>query len=159
MKFLTAMVVVVIFTCTAAIATADTNVTKESQTYQGKTIKWWAKHTVQARKDANARAFTIKRLRKTVAHDTTIGECVKLATIAYPAFTESRAWKIIGIESKGNPNAKNPHSTASGLFQFLTSTFASTPYGRAGMSIWSPCASAMAAGWMHQNGRGGEWAY
>jgi hypothetical protein len=155
-KFLAAMVIAVVFVFTATIATADT---KQSQTYQGKSIKWWAKHTVQARKDANARAGTIKRLKKTMAHNTTIAECVKLATIAYPDFTEGRAWKIIGVESKGNPNAKNPHSTASGLFQFLTSTFASTPYGRAGMSIWSPCASALAAGWMHQNGRGGEWAY
>lgn len=156
MKFLAAMVIAVVFVFTATIATADT---KQSQTYQGKSIKWWAKHTVQARKDANVRAGTIKRLKKTMAHNTTIAECVKLATIAYPAFTEGRAWKIIGVESGGNPRAKNRHSTASGLFQFLTSTFASTPYGQAGMSIWSPCASAMAAGWMHQHGRGGEWAY
>lgn len=159
MKFLTAMVVVVILAFTAAIATADTTVMKESQTYQGKTIKWWAKRTVQARKDANARAFTIHRLKRTMAHNTTIGECVKLATITYPRLTEGRAWYIISRESGGNPRAKNKYSTASGLFQFLTSTFASTPYGKAGMSIWSPCASALAAGWMHENGRGGEWAY
>lgn len=131
-----------------------------SPTYQGKTVEWWAKRAQQARKDANARAVTIRRLKKTVAHSPTIEECVKLATIAYPAFTEARAWQIIKHESwmAGKQYAKNPSSTASGLYQFLTSTFASTPYGRAGMSIWSPCASSLAAGWMHQTGRGREWA-
>lgn len=31
--------------------------------YQGKRVQWWAKRAVQARKDANARGRTIKRLR------------------------------------------------------------------------------------------------
>ena len=152
------MLAVVVFTFMVATATADTNKIV-SPTYQGKTIHWWANHAVQNRKEVNVQALTIHRLKKVMAHNTTIAECVKLATIAYPAFTEARAWHIIGVESKGNPNAKNKHSTASGLYQFLTSTFNSTPYGKAGMSIWSPCASSLAAGWMHQNGRGGEWAY
>jgi hypothetical protein len=97
-------------------------------------------------------------LKKVLHHDPTISECVGLATLAYPAFTEARAWQIINHESQGNPLAKNRSSTASGLYQFLTSTFASTPYGKAGFSIWDPCASSLAAGWMHQNGRGREWA-
>jgi hypothetical protein len=125
-------------------------------TYQGKSAQWWAKRAVQARKDANKRAATILRLKKSVQNSSTIQECIGLATIAYPAFTERRAWQIINHESGGNTFAKNPSSTASGLYQFLTSTFASTPYGR--MSIWDPCASSLAAGWMHQNGRGREWA-
>jgi hypothetical protein len=152
------------------------------QTYQGKTITWWANHTVKARKDANARAVTIrflktkvaqarkddrmqartiKRLKSSLRKDPTINECIRLATIAYPVFTEARAWYLIEHESltSGLQFAKNPSSTASGLYQFLTSTFASTPYGAAGMSIWSPCAQSLAAGWMHENGRGGEWAY
>lgn len=160
MKFLAAIFVVAILSMLGGAATTATaDLTTRSVTYQGKSVQWWAKRAVQARKDANARGLTIQRLEKTLRHNRTIEECVKLATIAYPAFTEARAWRIIGVESKGNIYAKNPHSTASGLFQFLTSTFASTPYGKAGMSIWSPCASALAAGWMHQNGRGGEWAY
>jgi hypothetical protein len=130
---------------------------RPAATYQGKTAHWWAMKAQQARKDANKRAVTIRRLKTTLRHDPTISECVGLATIAYPAFTEARAWQIINHESGGNTFAKNPSSTASGLYQFLTSTFASTPYGRAGMSIWDPCASSLAAGWMHQNGRGREW--
>jgi hypothetical protein len=35
-------------------------------TYQGKTAEWWAKRAVQARKDANARGRTIRRLEATL---------------------------------------------------------------------------------------------
>lgn len=168
MKFLTAifvvalLTVVMVFGGVATTATADS--TQESvSTYQGKTAQWWAKRAVQNRKNANARAATIKRLKKAIKRDYTVQECVKLATIAYPALNESRAWSIIGGESGGNPNARNTTPIyngehATGLWQFIPSTFNSTPYGKAGMSIWSPCASSLAAGWMHENGRGGEWA-
>lgn len=185
MKLLTAIIVVGILAVTGSAAVIATAKPEKPSvvTYQGKTIKWWAKRAVKARTDANARkktinrwvmrateartdanvrGVTILRLRKSVAHNPTIDECIKLATIAYPKFTERRAWEIIKYESwmTNDPvHAKNPRSTASGLYQFLTSTFASTPYGQAGMSIWSHCASSFAAGWMHQNGRGREWAY
>lgn len=35
-------------------------------TYQGKGVRWWARRAVQARKDANARGRTIRRLRAVV---------------------------------------------------------------------------------------------
>ena len=35
----------------------------EDVTYQGKGVRWWARRAVQARKDANARGLTIRRLR------------------------------------------------------------------------------------------------
>ena len=34
--------------------------------YQGKTARWWAKRAVQARKDANARGRTIRRLQREI---------------------------------------------------------------------------------------------
>ncbi len=163
MKFLTAIFVTALVVVTLhSVTTATAEPQYPSATYQGKSVNWWAKRAVQARKDANARGRTIRRLKASMAYHTTIQECVKLATIAYPALSEERAWYIIKHESWMTPNparAKNPTSTASGLWQFLTSTFASTPYGKAGMSIWSPCASSLAAGWMHEVGRGGEWFY
>lgn len=81
-------------------------------------------------------------------------EAIRLASIAY-GISYSTLYRKADCESHLYPLAKNPKSTASGLFQFLTSTFASTPY--AGESIWSPYANALAAGWMHANGRSGEW--
>ena len=126
--------------------------------YQGKPIKWWADRTVIARREANASRQRVASLVRTLRHSPSVAESVKLAAITYPAFSEARAWCIIRHESGGNPYAKNRSSTASGLYQFLTSTFASTPYGRAGMSIWSPYAQSLAAGYMHSVGRGREWA-
>lgn len=63
---------------------------------------------------------------------------------------------VAKCESTYNPNAVNP-SGAEGLFQFMPSTFAATPPGRAGQSIWSPVASSEAAAWMYSQGRQGEW--
>ena len=176
MKILTAIFVVItlIFVvggATTATAEHDRNpvVTSKTVTYQGKTIKWWAaravanrKKIIEHRKNAELRGATIQRLKKSLASNPTIEECVKLATIAYPSLNESRAWAIIHQESRGNPRARNDEAIwngehAEGLWQFIPSTFQSTPYGKAGMSIWSPCASSMAAGWMHEQGRGHEW--
>lgn len=161
MKFVIALAVGMAIMCAwfaIFITSTETANSANITTYQGKDATWWAKRAQQARKDANARRNTIKRLKHTIRYSSSIQECVHLATIAYPRFTESRAWQIIYHESwrSGKQFAKNRHSTASGLYQFLTSTWASTPYS--GTSIWSPCASSLAAGWMHQNGRGGEWA-
>ena len=36
---------------------------RSESTYQGKTARWWARRAVQARKDANARGHTIRRLQ------------------------------------------------------------------------------------------------
>lgn len=139
----------------AVKAATPAPVSTPSATYQGKGAEWWAKRAVQARRDANARRATIRRLHLDLRHDPTIAESVRLAAIAYPAFSTERAWAIIRHESQGNPNAKNKSSTASGLYQFLTSTWASTPYRHE--SIWSPLAASLAAGWMHEQGRRCEW--
>lgn len=177
MKILTAIFVVIALllavggAATTATAEHDRNtivITKPSR-YQGKTAKWWAaravanrKQLIERRKTIEMRGATIKRLKKSLTRNYTIEECVKLATIAYPSLSESRAWAIIAQESRGNPNARNKTPIwngehAEGLWQFIPSTFRSTPYGKAGLSIWSPCASSLAAGWMHEQGRGHEW--
>jgi hypothetical protein len=57
-------------------------------------------------------------------------------------------------ESRLNVFAGNP-SGATGLFQFMPSTWASTPYGS--RWIYSARWQSMAAAWMHSVGRGGEW--
>ncbi|MDP9372965.1 MAG: SH3 domain-containing protein [Chloroflexota bacterium] len=68
---------------------------------------------------------------------------------------------VARCESNLNPRAVNPISigaagnNASGLFQFLPSTWSTTPY--ASHDIFDPWASANAAGWMWLVGRRGEW--
>ncbi|MGH7911601.1 MAG: transglycosylase SLT domain-containing protein [Candidatus Dormibacteraceae bacterium] len=60
-------------------------------------------------------------------------------------------------ESGDDPNAQNP-SGASGLFQFMPSTFAATPQGQAGESIWDPTANAEAAAWKYSQGGQSAWS-
>lgn len=60
-------------------------------------------------------------------------------------------------ESHGNPSATNPTSKAAGEFQFLWSTWATTPQGRAGLSPYDPLAARNAARWMLNQGRAHEW--
>jgi soluble lytic murein transglycosylase-like protein len=64
--------------------------------------------------------------------------------------------RVARCESGLNPGAVNGSSNASGLFQFLPSTWATTPY--AGQDIFDPVANAEAAAWMWANGRRGEWS-
>ena len=135
------------------------------RTVEGKTVAWWAAKAKQARKDANARAVTVRRLRRTLAHDPSVTESIRLATIAYPALTEARSWRVIKHESwmVADPvHAYNHVSVngchAVGLTQILDCTFRSTPYGRAGLNIYSPYVQMLTMGWMHSVGRGCEWA-
>ena len=61
-------------------------------------------------------------------------------------------------ESRGSSTAYNPRSGASGLLQFLPSTWRTTPQGRAGLSIWDPAAQWAAGRYMVLAGRGREWS-
>jgi hypothetical protein len=61
-------------------------------------------------------------------------------------------------ESRNVPTAVNPRSGASGLFQFLLSTWMTTPQGRAGYSRFDPVASREATRWMIGQNRGREWS-
>jgi len=72
------------------------------------------------------------------------------------AVLRRKAW----CESRMNPMAvgRAPvgRERALGLFQFLPSTWRTTPYR--GRWIFSARYSSLAAAWMHRVGRGGEWA-
>lgn len=56
--------------------------------------------------------------------------------------------RIARAESGLNPNARNRSSGASGLFQFLPSTYATKPQAREGRSIFDPVANAEAAAYL-----------
>lgn len=107
----------------------------------------------QAERASLSRA--LRRQRRVLLQKPQVVEAVNLACAAY-GFC-STLWRKARCETGGTFSARahNASSGAAGLFQFLPSTWASTPYAR--FSVWSPYASALAAGWMHQAGRGGEW--
>jgi uncharacterized protein YraI len=63
--------------------------------------------------------------------------------------------RVARCESLLNPSLIHPAYNASGLFQFLPSTWATTPY--ADQYILDPVANAYAAAWMWSVGRRNEW--
>ncbi len=65
------------------------------------------------------------------------------------------ALRVAGCESGFDPDARNLYSGAAGLFQFLASTWQSTPF--AGASVFGAPANAQAARWMYDHGRANEW--
>ncbi|HEV2109164.1 MAG TPA: SH3 domain-containing protein [Thermomicrobiales bacterium] len=83
----------------------------------------------------------------------------QIIAIIYAAadrYGQSRAdmLRVARCESVLDPNAVNPAGSY-GLFQFIRSTWASTPY--AAYDIFDPWANANAAGWMWSVGRRNEW--
>lgn len=68
----------------------------------------------------------------------------------FPTHRVEEALRIIDCESNGDPNAYNPYSGASGLFQFLPSTWATTApkAGWAGHSVFEPEPNVSSAAWL-----------
>lgn len=94
----------------------------------------------------------VVQLGRVLRQRPTTREAMSLACTIYGNC--STLWRIARCESGVYPLARNP-SGASGLFQFMPGTFAGTPFG--GLSIWSPYANALAAGWMFARGRASAW--
>lgn len=70
---------------------------------------------------------------------------------------------ILALESKGNPNALNPRSSAAGLFQFLRGTWDSVPSSVTGGSydsgqVYNPEANTRAAAWLAYNVGWSQWS-
>lgn len=93
----------------------------------------------------------LARQRYVLVHRPDVSEALDLAATVYGH--EDDLWRKASCESTLNPLARNP-SGASGLMQFLPSTWATTPFAR--FSLFSPYASALAGGWMLAHGRD-EW--
>jgi hypothetical protein len=68
----------------------------------------------------------------------------------FPSNRVEEALRILDCESNGDPNAYNPYSGASGLFQFLPSTWATTSpkAGWSGHSVFHPEANVASAAWL-----------
>ena len=90
--------------------------------------------------------------RRTYTRD----EIVKIIYEAADRYGQSRSdmLRVAECESSLDPYAVNP-SGSYGLFQFIRSTWESTPYGDE--DIFDPRANANAAGWMWSVGRRNEW--
>lgn len=103
----------------------------------------------------------IRKMRRAIVHRPSSLEALRLAAITYrQSYTD--LLRVANCESPGlDPGLVNSTAVwngehATGLLQFLPSTFRSTPYRSE--NIFSPYANALAAGWMWANGRRSEWA-
>ena len=82
-----------------------------------------------------------------------VAHAIRLASTTY-GMPYHEAVRVAWCESRWNPRARNPRSTAAGLMQFLDSTWARTPYAR--LDPLDPYANALAAGWLWR-ANGGSW--
>lgn len=90
----------------------------------------------------------------------TVASWESLIQIYFDAEDWPWARRVMGCESGGNPDAVNPTSGASGLFQFLPSTWswASEAAGWGGSSPFDPPANVAAAAWLHEAIGPSQWA-
>jgi hypothetical protein len=79
-----------------------------------------------------------------------------LVAIYFPTDQVDRAIEVMGCESGGDSTAKNPRSTASGLFQHLHSLWGPrvTKAGWGDGSIWDPQTNIAVAAWLVTEGGG-----
>lgn len=127
----------------------------------GHGVRWWAGRARANRAAArwqHQRAGRLEQLlrRRIVEPRQSVYEhSATLAAIAYgvDAATLIRKGRC---ESARWTRFLNTASGAAGPWQFLASTWATTPY--AAFSPYDPLAAALAAAWMHGAGRGKEWS-
>jgi len=77
----------------------------------------------------------------------------------FPADRVDWAMRVMACESGGDPLAKNPHSSARGLFQHLARYWPerAVAAGWAGADIFDPQANTAVAAWLLATGGPGHW--
>jgi soluble lytic murein transglycosylase-like protein len=75
-----------------------------------------------------------------------------------PLGPDAQAWalRVAYCESRYRPDAVNKRSGAMGLFQFLPSTWAFTPYAK--QSAFDPVANTQAALWLYKRDGPSQWS-
>ncbi|HEY4889504.1 MAG TPA: transglycosylase SLT domain-containing protein [Candidatus Dormibacteraeota bacterium] len=114
----------------------------------------------QAQQDALAAAQAqAARIAALNNHPPPPTDIAKIITDAFSPLGQAAvvwALRIAYCESRYHPNSVNTSSGASGLFQFLPSTWGGTPW--AGQSPFDPVANAQAAAWLYSHYGPGRWS-
>ena len=133
-------------TAAVGLGASDPQITQPPTSYtvaRAKLVK-----AVDARNEARAEA---KRWKRVALHTPSVQEALTVASVAYDV-PRSELSSVAWCESRHTPTARNGRYR--GIFQFGP-IFESSPYGRAGLSVWSPLASAMAAAYIVRHGGSG----
>lgn len=94
------------------------------------------------------------------ANPTSVEDWRPLVEVFFEERHVEKALRVMGCESRGDPDAKNPRSTASGLFQHLASMWPdrSVGAGFAGIDVFDPIANVGTAAYLVYDGGGwGHW--
>ena len=124
--------------------------------WQDKGAEYWHWQTVKLEKKVQRLEDRLTNQRR-LATTGTVDYAYRLAAASFGVpYSEIRA--VGACESGHDPSAKNSSSTASGVMQFLDSTWDRTPF--AGFSVFDPIANVLAGGWLwrHDGGSWREWA-
>lgn len=133
--------------------TATRTVTVQGR-YRHRTARSWAHGYRRRGRLIRQERGVSTGLRRSLLSSPSVTEAINLACAVYGNC--DTLWRRARCESGLDPSARN-ESEASGLLQFIPSTWASTPFAR--FSVFSPYANALAAGWMiGPAGRGSEWS-
>jgi membrane-bound lytic murein transglycosylase B len=114
----------------------------------------------QAQQDALAAAQAeATRVAALNNHPPPSSDIAKIITDAFSSLGHDAvvwALRIAYCESRYHPNSVNSASGASGLFQFMPSTWRGTPW--ASQSPFDPVANAQAAAWLYSHYGPGRWS-
>lgn len=90
-----------------------------------------------------------------VHYSGTIAQIIQQAFAPLGSAAVTWAERVAMCESTDNPDAHNSDGAA-GLFQFMPTTWASSPY--AADSVYDPVANARAAAWLYRRSGPGAWS-
>ncbi|OLC24744.1 MAG: hypothetical protein AUG06_03800 [Actinobacteria bacterium 13_1_20CM_2_65_11] len=138
---------------------------KRTQAAQAAQVQQWTSELTQglaqyaAEQEAMARAQAAADAQAALNNHP--GPPPYIAKIIYDAFSplgpRALQWalNVAYCESRYHPNSVNSDSGASGLFQFMPSTWSGTPW--ANQSPFDPVANANAAAWLYNRYGPGRW--
>ena len=110
---------------------------------------------LQAQAEAQAEAARIAALSNHPAAPANIAQAIHNAFAPLGDRALQWAFNVAWCESRYHPNSVNSSSGASGLFQFLPSTWAFTPQHN--QSPFDPVANANAAAWLYHRDGPSQW--
>ena len=110
---------------------------------------------LQAQAQAQAEAARIAALSNHPAAPPAVAAAIHNAFVGLGDRALQWAFNVAWCESRYHPNSVNSSSGASGLFQFLPSTWAFTP--QHGLSPFDPVANANAAAWLYTRDGPSQW--
>jgi hypothetical protein len=140
--------------------------TKRTHAAQNAQVQLWSSELSQGLAQYQAEQAALAQAQAAAAAEAALNNhppppayIAKIITDAFSPLGQAAvtwAMRIAWCESRYHPNSVNSSSGASGLFQFLPSTWSGTPW--ANQSPFDPVANANAAAWLYNRYGPGRWA-